>query len=136
MKKIIFSSMVMLLTLSLFAQPNQKQDGPPKPPPIAERWKRDSIKLQLYVNISPEQVANVKNAFVSFYNSMDAMAPKEPGNPPGKEDMDKIIKTRKDALKTILNEKQFARFETFEKEFMPPHHPPVHDDKKMPPPQL
>jgi hypothetical protein len=136
MKKIIFGSMLMLLTVSLFAQPNPKQDGPPKPPPIEERWKRDSIKLQLYVNINHEQMANVKNTFISFYNSMDAVAPKEPGNPPNKEDMDKIVKSRNESLKNVVNEKQFDRFKTFEKEFMPPHHPPMNGHKKMPPPQL
>lgn len=67
---------------------------------------------------------------------MDAIAPKEPGTPPKKEDMDKIVKGRNESLKKVLNEKQFARFEAFEKEFMPPYYPPMNGDKKMPPPKL
>ena len=136
MKKLVFSSIVLLLTVNLFAQPGQKQDGPPKPPPISERWKRDSIKLQLYVGLNPDQVTNVKNAFVSFYSALDAKAPKEGTKPPNREEMHNLVKTRNDALKNSLNQKQFERFETFEKEFMPPHHPPMQGDKKMPPPQL
>jgi hypothetical protein len=135
MKQIIFSSVLMLLTVHLFAQPLQKQEGPPKPPPVAERWKRDSIKLQLYVNIRQDQVAGVKNAFLSFYKGMDESAPKEKMNPPKKEEMDHLITTRIEALKKVLDEKQFDRFETFQREFMPPH-PPVRGEMRMPPPQL
>ena len=123
----------MLLTVNLFAQSGVKQDSP-KLPSIAERWKRDSIKLQLYVNINPEQIASIKNTFVTFYNSLDATLQKGPANPPPKEDIDKMIKTRNDTLKTILNEKQFDRFETFEHEFMPP--PPGPGDKRARPSQL
>ena len=134
MKKIIFGSMLMLLTGNLFAQ-SMKQDDLRKPPAIPEQWKRDSIKLQLYVNINSDQMTAVKNAFISFYNSLDAVIPKEPGTHPKREDIDLLVKTRNDALKKILNEKQFDRFETFDREFLPPP-PPGHDEKKMPPSQL
>lgn len=134
MKKIVFSGTMMLLTVSLFAQP-QKQNGPPNPPPIAERWKRDSIKLQLYVNLGEEQVSRIKNAFVSFYTGLDALAPKAEMNLPRKEDIDHLLQTRNDAVKNIMDAKQFDRFTTFEREFMPLH-PPMPGNKKMPPPQL
>jgi Holliday junction resolvase RusA-like endonuclease len=135
MKKIILSSIIMLLTANLFAQPGQKPDGPPKPPPISERWKRDSIKLQLYVNMNADQIAGVKNIFITFYNSLDALVSKQSDAPAEREDIGNIIKTRKDGLKTVLNEKQFDRFEAFEREFMPPP-PPKPGNRKMPSSQL
>lgn len=135
MKLIIFGSILMLLTVHLFAQSSQNQDGPPKPPPVSERWKRDSIKLQLYVNIREDQMAGTKNAFLSFYKGLDEWAPKEKMSPQKKKEMHSLSKARNEALKKILDEKQFDRFETFEREFMPSH-PPMPGEMRMPPSQL
>ncbi len=118
MKKILFSSLAALLTIALFAQPPHP-DGPPKPPPIAERWKHDSVKLQLYVVLSSSQISNVKTAFVSFYNEMDALM-QVSKMLPAREDVEKVRSKRDGDLKLIFNAQQFDRFETFEKEFMPP----------------
>lgn len=135
MKKIIFSSIAILLTVTLFAQPEHNHDGPPKPPPVAERWKRDSIKLQLYVTLSSSQINNVKATFVSFYNDMEAMMEKGKTAPPPKGQMESVHYKRNDALKSIFNSGQWDRFETFEREFMPPppQHPPMNGQKQMPP---
>ena len=116
--------MALLLTAMLYAQPKQSGDGPPKPPPVAERWKHDSTKLQLYINMQPPQISGVKNVFTTFYKEMDALREGSKGGPPKKEEMDKIRDKRKTALKTVLNDHQMQRFQTFEKQFMPPHHPP------------
>ena len=123
MKRIIFSSLATLLTATLFAQPPHP-DGPPKPPPVAERCKHDSTKLQLYVVLSSPQISNVKTAFFSFYNEMDALM-QAPKTAPAKEGVEKIRSKRDLTLKAIFNAQQFDRFETFEKDFMPPPpHPP------------
>ena len=127
MKKLLLGSAAMLLTATLFAQPEQHPDGPPKPPPIAERWRHDSTKLQLYVVLNTGQMSNVKAAFLSFYNDMDAVMQQNKKNPPkapAREDVEKIRAKRNSALKTIFTAQQYDRFQTFEREFMPPpHHP-------------
>lgn len=120
----------MLLTTLLFAQPHSRPDGPPKPPPVAERWKHDSTRLQLYVVLLPGQTTGVKTTFVAFYNDADAlMQQHQDGSPtpPPKEEMEKIRTKRTAALKAIFDTQQFTRFETFEKEFMPPRPPKPQD---------
>jgi hypothetical protein len=119
MKKLVFSSLFLLLAGSLFAQP-QHREGPPKPPPIAERWKHDSTKLQLYVGLNPGQISSTKNVFVNFYKDMDALMQNRKDGPPKKEDMDKVVNKRKEALKAIFSAQQLGRLETFRREFMPP----------------
>lgn len=123
----IFSSIFLLLAVKLFAQPNQH--GPREGPTVADRWKRDSIKLQLYVNLSPPQAATVKPVFLSFYNSLDAHAEHTKTTPPPRVEIEKAIKERMNALKKILDTVQMDRFETFEREFMPP--PPPRQHKQM-----
>src|SRR5947209_8624719 len=122
MKKVFLGSALLLLTATLFAQPGHN-DGPPKPPPVAERWKRDSIKLQLYVALQLTQISPVKNVFYISYQNMDALVEKSKGTPPAKEEMEKLHNGRNNALKTIFNAGQFDRYETFEREFMPPPPP-------------
>lgn len=126
MKKSLFSSAAVLLTATLFAQPQPRPDGPPKPPPLAERWKHDSTRLQLYVVLSPGQIAGIKTAFFSFYNDADALMQQHRDNsptPPPKEEVEKMRTKWVAALKAIFDAQQFTRFQTFEKEFMPPHPP-------------
>lgn len=126
MKKLLLGSAAMLLTATLFAQPEQPFDGPPKPPPVTERWKYDSTKLQLYVVLNNAQMSNVKSTFFSFYNEMDALMQqnkKAPPASPAREEIEKIRTKRNAALKAILDGQQFMRFDVFEKEFMPPPHP-------------
>lgn len=133
MKKLLFSSAVLLLTAPVFAQPDPHPDGPPKPPPVAERWRHDSTKLQLYVVLTQEEMAGAKAAFLSFYTDADALlqgAKNGPPAPPAREDMERLRTKRNAALKTIFNAQQFDRFETFEREFMPPPPPsPLHPPK-------
>ena len=127
MKKLLPGSVAMLLTMTLFAQPEKQPDGPPKPPPIAERWRHDSTKLQLYVVLNSGEMAGAKASFLSFYNDMDAlMQPtnSKPPAPPARADVERIHTKRNNALKAIFSAQQFERFETFEREFMPP--PPPH----------
>ena len=128
MKKMLFSSIALLLMVNLFAQ--RPEEGPQKQPPtIEQRWKRDSVKLQTHLSLSAAQTGKLKNAFVSFYKDLDALAAKDRTMPPPREEVEKIRENRKKTLKNILTSEQFTRFETFEKEFMPP--PP---GKRNPPP--
>ena len=128
MKKLLFSSVAVLLTATVFAQPQPHSYEPPKPPSVAERWKHDSIKLQLYVVLPASQINGVKTAFLSFYSEMDALMQASKTTlptPPAREEVEKVRSKRDLTLKAILNAQQFDRFETFEKEFMPPPpHPP------------
>ena len=122
MKRTILSSITLLLTAMLVAQPGP--NGPPKPPPLAERWKRDSIKLNLYIGPPATQMAAIKNVFFLFYTELDALAEKNKTAPPAREAIDKIRDNRKNALQGILTAAAFDRFETFEREFMPSPPPP------------
>jgi hypothetical protein len=124
MKKFLLGSAAALLSATLFAQPQHRPDGPPKPPPVATQWKNDSIKLQLYVVLATGQMADVKTAFVSFYKDMDALLQQAGGSRPEREEMEKVSTKRKAALKAILTSQQLDRFDAFEKEFIPPPHPP------------
>ena len=122
MKKVLFGSVAMLLTVSVFAQPGQHPDGPPPPPPVAERWRHDSTKLQLYVVLSANEINGTKAAFLSFYNDMDGL--RQQNKPAPREELEKTRAKRNNALKEIFNPQQFDRFETFEREFMPLPPPP------------
>ena len=76
MKKMLFSSIALLLMVNLFAQ--RPEESPQKQPPIIEqRWKRDSVKLQTHLSLSAMQTGKLKNAFVSFYKEFDALAAKD-----------------------------------------------------------
>ncbi len=123
MKKTILSSLSLLLTTMLVAQPSPGAPLKP-PPPLTERWKKDSIKLNLYVVPLASQMANIHNIFYLFYNELDALVENNKTAPPAKEAIDKIIDARKNALRGVLAAPAFDRFETFEREFMPPPPPP------------
>lgn len=129
MKKMILGSALMLLTVILFAQP--QHDGPPKPPPVAERWTHDSTRLQLYVVLSSSQIGNVKAVFISFYNSMDALMQNAAGSPPAREEVEKINKAKDEALQQIFTPEQKMKYHTFRRELMPP---PPHEAKHKAPP--
>lgn len=131
MKKILSTGIAVFLTATVVAQPGRRLDGPPQPPPLTDRWAHDSTRLQLYVVLNGDQIGRVKTAFVSFYNDVDALMQQNKTVPPPKQAVEKILTKRNAALKTIFTAQQFDRFQTFEKEFMPPpprpHKPPKPD---------
>jgi len=88
-------------------------------------------------------MAGIQRIFYLFYNELDALADNNKTAPPAKETIDKIRAGRKNALQGILTAPAFNRFETFEREFMPPPpphgHPAMHDpvhrhEQAAPPP--
>ena len=130
MKKIIYSSLLLLLTLSLFGQ--QQAGGPLKPPPVAERWERDNNKIQAAVTIQGEQLSKVKEAFYSFYSSADALAEKNKEVPPPREEMEQLLDKRNVTVIKSLNQEQAEKFMHVLRELMPP---PPHRMQGPPPPR-
>ena len=120
MKKITLAGINLLLSALLLAQPPQ-HEGPPKPPPVAERWMHDSTRLQLYVVLLPAQIVGIKAAYTSFYTAMDSFMEKHTAAPPTKEQHDLPMKRRDEALAQIFTPEQTIRFHTFHKELSPPH---------------
>ena len=128
MKQFLFGSL-LLLSLSAFAQ-DQRPPGPPKPPPVAERWKRDSSKIVRAVTLSAAQLKMVKASFLIFYKDLDALMEKGKLARPDKAAVDVLIAKRNSAVKKTLSAEQAQQFSGIERQLMPP--PP--GDKKEPPP--
>lgn len=131
MKKIIlFIALVLVATFS-FAQNQQ----PHKPPPMADRWKHDSTTLVSSINLSADQLKKTKSAFYSFYKEMDALKEKNKGTRPPREEVEKLVTKRDDAVKAVLNKDQATKYEAMKKQFMPPPPPPPgNSQQKQPPP--
>jgi len=110
---------IIALLANTFCFPQQQQ-GPPKPPPPEKRWEKDSEKLKKAVTPSEEELTKMKAAFMIFYKEMDALHEKNKGQRPAKEEVDKLIRKRNDAVKKVLSKDKFDKFLKVEKELGPP----------------
>jgi hypothetical protein len=125
------ASMLVLASFIAKAQPNEKQ-GPPKPPPAEERWKRDVGIIKKHVTaVSEKQEAELKTEFLNFYKQMDAIHEKNKGQRPPKEEMDKIKSSRDEQLKKSLSAAQMEQFKKADEELRPK---PRGDKQQAPPP--
>jgi len=118
--------MIAVLTL-LFVGAGMAQDqrqGPPKPPPHDKRWEKDSEKIKKAVTLSADEFTKMKATFMTFYKDMDALLEKSKGQRPKKEDVDKVLSKRNEAIKKFLAKDKYDKFLKIEKELGPPKGPP------------
>lgn len=118
--KIIIAAIAMLFTSAIFPQ-DQKQ-GPGKPPPPEKRWEKDSEKIKKAITLTDDELLKIKTAFMSFYKEMDSLHEKNKGQRPVKEEVDKLIKKRNDAVKKSLSQDKFNKYMEAEKELGPLKH--------------
>ncbi|MER3463098.1 MAG: hypothetical protein C4329_00345, partial [Chitinophagaceae bacterium] len=78
--------------------------------------------------------AQAKNVFMDFYKNMDALLEKCKDKRPQREDVDKLISQRNEALKKMLNKDQVEKFKSIERNLMPP--PPGGKKGNQPPPNV
>ncbi|MDB5195667.1 MAG: hypothetical protein JWP88_37 [Flaviaesturariibacter sp.] len=130
MKQLLCFSLLLCIALSLVEQKKAPPQCPTKPPPMAERLKRDSSKIADALILSALQTVSVKTSFLSFYKSMDALLEKSKGTPPAREAVETLINTRNTAVKKALNPAQVKLYTCIELQLMPPPRP----DKQGPPP--
>lgn len=131
MKQLLCCSLLLWMTLPLAAQEKMPPQGPPKPPPVAERWMHDSSRIAGAVTLSATQSASVKTSFLAFYKSMDGLLEKSKPNPPAKEAVEALVTTRNNAVKKVLNAMQVKQYSGIERQLMPL---PPRDKKGSPPP--
>jgi hypothetical protein len=114
MKKLLLAGIILLGSLSMFAQ------QPPKPPAPEERWKHDSQQITQAAGLSADKVQKMKPSFMNFYKEMDALMEKQKGERPKKEMVDPIAIKRNEAIRKILTEPDFNSFMKIERQIGPP----------------
>jgi hypothetical protein len=117
MKHWIIAGVAMLITSASLPQERQ---GPPKPPPPEKRWEKDSEKISKSVTLTSDELTKMKAAFMNFYKEMDALHQKSKGERPPREEADKIVGKRNDAIKKALSKAKYDQFMKVEKELGPP----------------
>ena len=128
MKKLLFCCMLLFATTFIFSQ--EEHQPPPGPPPLADRWKHDSTTIAASISLSADQSKKTKACFFNFYRDMDALREKYKGTRPAKEEVEKLVQKRDEAVKTTLNREQAEKYKSIKKQLMPP--PP--GQGKQPPP--
>jgi hypothetical protein len=115
--KLIIAFMAMLFTSAVLPQ------APDKPPTPEKRWERDSEKIKKAVALANDELLKIKPAFMEFYKEMDALHEKNKGQRPAREEVDKVITKRNDAVKKVLAKDKYDKYMKIEKELRPPKPP-------------
>jgi hypothetical protein len=108
MKKQILIALIMLSGLAMQAQDR-------KPPTMEERMKRTMDMLQKEVQPTEQQVKALEPVFTKFFTEQEKLrkdAPPPPPDPKMREAMQKLMKERDTAIKGILSEDQYKKYET------------------------
>ncbi len=122
MKKIIFAIGLLLPVTILHAQPPH----PPKPPGIEERINRTQEILQHEVQPTTAQQTAIATVFKTFFTAEDQLRKDNPPplppppDPKVKAAMDQLAKERDAAIKKILTEAQYAKYQEAAKKLHPP----------------
>jgi len=106
---------VLMNTIS-FSQhrPDHPEQGKPNPKEHLEHVKKDIIRpLQL----TAEKEKKVTEIFQDFLSEMDKKH--DAGKHPSKEEMDKLVNKRDEALKKILTDEEFKKLKELEKKNRP-----------------
>jgi len=128
----------MLITgLLVLHQTTKAQQTPPSP---EERLKHTSEVIQKEVNPAADQLKKIEAVYKTFFEAMDKVKKENPPPPPlppppppppaVKEQMDKLVKERDEAVKKILTEDQFKKYMEAQKKM----HPPKPGQQNPPPP--
>lgn len=119
--KMIIAALALIVTSAVF--PHDQKQGPGKPPPPGKRWEKDSGKIKKTVTLTDDELSKLRTVFIDFYKEMDALHEKNKGKRPAKEEVDKIIKKRNDAVKKVLAKEKYDQYMKMEKELGPPKPP-------------
>lgn len=138
MKKILLSASFVLFVIVTRAQEQPPQ--PPKPPSIEERLKRTNDVIQQEVQLSDAQKKAVEQAFKKFFADADKLRkdnpppPPPPPDPKVKEQMDKLVKERDEAIKKALTDDQYKKYQEAAKKLHPPKPGDPSPSPRTPPP--
>ena len=134
MKKVLMMlSAFMVASLVVNAQGAAKQDPPHKPPTVEERLKHLKEVMVKDASLNEEKQQKIAEVFKQFFIKADKLNPPPPP-PPNKEEMDKLVKERDEAVAKILTADEFKRYKEAEKKLRPPHPPQPKEGEGAPPP--
>ena len=134
MKKVLLMlSAFILAGLTLHAQGSAKQEPPHKPPTVEERLQHLKEVMVKDASLNEEKQQKVSEVFKQFFIKADKLNPPPPP-PPNKEEMDKLVKERDEAIAKILTADEFKKYKEAEKKLRPPHPPQPKDGNGAPPP--
>ncbi len=132
---LLLSAFMVAVIVMSYAQEPMKKEGPKKPPTVEERLKRLKEVMVKDASLSSEKQQKVAEVFKQFFVKADKIAPPPPP-PPNKEEMEKLIKERDEAVAKILTPEEFKKYKEAEKKLRPPHPPkPGEKGGENPPPQ-
>ncbi len=132
-KKLVILAVLVFGGIGMInAQEHQKNEGPSKPPSVEERMKHVKETLAKDASLSAEKQQKVAELFKQFFIKADKVAPPPP--PPNKEEMDKLVKERDEAVSKVLTAEEFKRYKEAEKKLRPPHPPKPSEGGENPPP--
>ena len=133
-KKLVILAVLVFGSIGMInAQEHQKNEGPRKPPSVEERMKHVKETLAKDASLSAEKQQKVAELFKQFFIKADKIAPPPPP-PPSKEEMDKLVKERDEAVAKVLTAEEFKRYKEAEKKLRPPHPPKPGEGGDNPPP--
>ncbi len=84
-------------------------------PTMEERMKRSMDMIQKEVQPTEKQMKEIEPVFTKFFTEQEKLrkdAPPPPPDPKMREAMDKLMKERDAAIKGILSEDQYKKYET------------------------
>ena len=130
-KKLVILAVLVFGSIGMInAQEHQKNEGPRKPPSVEERMKHVKETLAKDASLSADKQQKVMDLFKQFFIKADKVAPP----PPNKEEMDKLVKERDEAVAKVLTAEEFKRYKEAEKKLRPPHPPKPGEGGENPPP--
>jgi len=127
-------SAFIVASLVVNAQGSAKQDPPHKPPTVEERLKHLKEVMVKDASLNEEKQQKIAEVFKQFFIKADKLNPPPPPPPPNKEEMDKLVKERDEAVAKILTAEEFKRYKEAEKKLRPPHPPQPKEGEGAPPP--
>ena len=132
-KKLVILALFVFAGIgAINAQEHPKKEGPRKPPTVEERMKHVKETLAKDASLSAEKQQKIMELFKQFFIKADKVAPPPP--PPNKEEMDKLVKERDEAVAKVLTAEEFKRYKEAEKKLRPPHPPKPGEGGGNPPP--
>ncbi len=123
MKKQIILAVMILMSVSAFAQ---DPPHPPHPPRPEDRMKHSKEMLQQELKLNPTQMQKVEAAFAAFFEGADKIRKDNPPPPPPpmdpkvKASLEKLEKERDAAIKAVLTPEQYEKYKKATERMRPP----------------